>query len=80
MTSPQPPVPVQLSGLVFEIGDIQSQATSVHGFAIRLDGGQVVTVLGLTKEQTRALVPHFCEDMQITFAAPPIPATSPAKD
>lgn len=60
-----------VQGEIAEIGDITLPAGTPHGFALKLADGGLVTILGLSREQVRTLVPLYYEDTtQITFGVP----------
>ena len=65
---------MKFSGTLVEIGDIADATPSTpHGIAVRLPALGVVTIIGLSKEQVRDLVPVFCESVEITITAAQVP-------
>lgn len=57
---------LNIAGNLCELGDITADA--VPGFRLQCADGRLVTVTGLTREETRALVPDLFCNVVLTFA------------
>lgn len=56
---------LNITGTLCELGDIEDD---LPGFRLQRPDGSVVTVTGLTRDETRALVPDLFRDVVLTFA------------
>ncbi len=61
---------LNIAGNLCELGDITADA--VPGFRLQCPDGRLITITGLTREETRALVPDLFRNVVLTFADRPV--------
>jgi hypothetical protein len=59
---------MQLTGMVVEIGELEGEC-GAHGVCIHREDGSLVTIKGLTQDETRALAPMLYSHISIDIAA-----------